>query len=121
MDVQREWVQRVSKDFDENEPATLETPARPQTEPREPREERVWLKRGRSVMYKEAKLQLLTGELHVEGDAEKLQIAQVTPLDKDAAVLLKTASGTVRVRFSTYDAMRSWSADFSAILPHGPS
>ena len=71
--------------------------------------ERVWLKRGKSVKYKEATLTMSDGgELHVEGDSEKLQVTQAKLHDKSDAVLLKTASGNVRVRFNSKAAMRSW-------------
>ena len=105
IDVQRDWVKRKSKEIEET-PATGE----------EPREERVWLKRGKSVKYKEATLTLSTGELRVEGDSQNLQITQVTPQDKTDAVLLRTASGTVRVRFNSKAAMRSWSSALSESL-----
>ena len=93
--------------------------ASPQGSATEPQTQRVWLKRGNSVTYKEAVLTLSTGELRVEGDSNPLQISQVKPQEKANGVLLKTESGNVRVRFESKDAMRSWSSELSASVEQG--
>ena len=96
-DVQREWVNQLARTADE---MTEET-----------REERVWLKRGSSITYRETVLELAPGELRVKG--ERMEVTQVTPLEKSASLVMQTAAGTMRVRFDTRDAMQSWCAALS--------
>ena len=66
---------------------------------------------GSSITYRETVLELAPGELRVKG--ERMEVTQVTPLEKSASLVMQTAAGTMRVRFDTRDVMQSWCAALS--------